>query len=115
MAKVQALADHPSKAFKVVATVFREHTKNTSIKLEKGECLWTLSKARGLEEAGGCGPEEVLILTEDFGSWPIFAFKVRVAHADKWRNIKKDAADRMLARCERELAGYFSTDAGEGK
>ena len=106
---VPHIADHPSRAFKTVATCFLSETKNTHVDLAQGECLWTLSEARGLEEAGYCGKQSVLILTEDFGSWPIFAFKVRIAHVDKWRAISKDAADRMLARCIRGLEAYRPT------
>lgn len=107
------LADHPSRAFKVQTTVFREHTRDTSVNLAKGERLFVLTD-NGLDETPHLGPDNVLIVTEHFGCWPVVAIKVRETHVDRWRNITLDDCARMMVRVRAALLKASPRVGGEG-
>ena len=100
---IAELADHPSRAFNAKVTVFLPETRNTSVKLRKGERLFVLTD-KGLEETPCIGPDDVLIVTEHFGCWPVVAIPVRAAHVEKWRSITPAAAERMMARVRNALS-----------
>lgn len=96
------LADHPARAFRVQTAVFLADTRNTAIKLKKGEHLFVLTD-NGLEEAPHAGPQEVMIVTEHFGTWPVVAIKVRAAHVERWRSVTTDDCARMMKRVRSAL------------
>jgi hypothetical protein len=87
--------------FKVQVTVFMPHTKNTSIKLKRGEHLFALTD-NGLDEAGHTGPQEVLVIAEKFGVWPVVVFGTTAP--DAWRNTTAEDHARMMARVRRHLS-----------
>lgn len=99
---IAKIADHPKWAYKVSATVFLPETKQTSVKLKKGERLFVLTD-KGVEDSGCSGPEDILIITEHFGVWPVVAIKVREAHADAWRDLPKDVHLSMMKRVRTHL------------
>ena len=109
--RVVALADRDAWAFKVHATVFLPESKDTSVKLGRGDRLFVLTD-KGLSEAPHSGPDDVHIAADWFGCWPVVALRVRAVHADKWRSISPDAIARMMARVRRQLAR--GTSAREG-
>lgn len=96
------LADHPARAFQVQTMVFLPENRNTSVRLKKGEHLFVLTDS-GLEESPHAGPQEVMIVTEHFGTWPVVAIKVRAAHVERWRSVTTDDCARMMKRVRSAL------------
>ncbi len=90
----------PPDAFKVEASVFMPHMRDTSIKLKRGETLFCLTD-KGLSECPNSGPDDVLIVTEEFGCWPVVAFTTR--HAEAWRQTTTADRLRMMRRVRQKL------------
>ena len=84
-------------AFHVTTTVFLPEHRETHIKLKHGEHLFVLTD-KGVEESPHKGPQEVLIVTEHFGCWPVVAIPVPAKHAPEWRKVTKADAARMMKR-----------------
>lgn len=102
IAAVTELADRPSLAFKVQTFVFLPESRNTSVQIGRGERLFVLTD-NGVDEAPHEGPENILIVTEKFGCWPVVAIRVRDVHAQRWRSLSPDACNRMMARVRAAL------------
>ena len=103
-AAVLEMADHPSRAFKVQTIVFREHTRDTSVRLKRGERLFIIHDGQTPIDTDCYGPDEILVMTEKFGTWPVVAVKVRLAHVDSWRKVTTEDAGRMMARVRAHLS-----------
>jgi hypothetical protein len=97
-----SLGDHPARAYHVQTTIFLSDTRNTSVKLSKGEHLFVLTD-RGIEEAPHVGPDDVMIVAEHFGCWPVVAIRVPEAHVGKWRTMPADVHVSMMKRVRRQL------------
>lgn len=108
--RVAELADHPALAFKVQSIVLREHTRDTSVHLNRGEHLFIVVDGRAPIDSGHSGPDNVCILTEQFCSWPVVAVKVRTRHVDKWRRLTAADADRMMKRVRDSVASLSNKD-----
>lgn len=90
------------KAFQVLTTVFMPHTRDTHVKLKRGERLFVLTD-QGITESPHSGPQEVLILAENFGCWPVVALHVPIQYAAEWRKVTKADAARMMKRVRAKL------------
>jgi len=87
-----------------IANVFTERHRNTSVQIKRGERIFVLSD-KGIDECPNSGPDEVMIMTESFGSWPVVAFVIPARHVEAWRRIDPEvSAPRMMARVRRRLA-----------
>lgn len=102
MSQVANILDHDANAYKVHTTVFRQGTRDTSVKLKRGEHLFILTD-KGISEAPQPGPDTVYIFTDYFGCWPVVAIRVRRAHLDKWRSLPMGVIERMMARIRRHI------------
>lgn len=89
--------------FKVKTSVFMPGTQDTSFKLAKGERLFVLTD-KGLDECPNVGPDEVLVVSEQFGCWPVVAFKVDARAAEAWRETTAADHSRMMKRVRRALS-----------
>jgi hypothetical protein len=86
------------KPYQQKAHVFLEGMVNTSVKLAAGERLFVLTD-KGIEESPHTGPDDVLIVTEHFGCWPVVAFAIPARHVEAWRRIDPEkSAPKMMAR-----------------
>lgn len=90
----------PPDASKVQAIIFMPHVRDTSMKLKRGETLFCLTD-RGLSECPNSGPDDVLVVTEEFGCWPVVAFTT--AHAEEWRRTTSADHLRMMQRVRQNL------------
>lgn len=101
MSGVANILDAPSlrkKAYQQRAHVFLEGMTNTSVKLRAGERLFVLTD-KGIEEGPHVGPDDVLVVTEHFGCWPVVAFAIPAHHVEAWRRIDPEtSAPKMMAR-----------------
>lgn len=106
MSAVTSILDAPSlrkKAYQQRAHVFLEGMVNTSIKLRAGERLFVLTD-KGIDEGPHTGPDDVAIITEHFGCWPVIAFAIPAHHVEAWRRIDPEvSAPKMMARVRRFL------------
>lgn len=109
---IAEIADHPSRAFKVQTTVLREHTRDTSIKLKSGEHLFVVVDGRPPIDSGHSGPDEICIVSEQFGTWPVVAVRVRAAHVDQWRALSEADAGRMMSRVRDSVRAHLQKDPG---
>ena len=107
MSEVTNIFDAPSRRrnpYQQTAHVFLEGMASTSVKLRAGERLFVLTD-KGIDEGPHIGPDDVLIMTEKFGSWPVVAFAIPPQHVESWRRIDPEiSAPRMMARVRRLLA-----------
>ena len=106
-AGVTSILDAPSlrgKPYQQRAHVFLEGMTNTSVKLRAGERLFVLTD-KGIDEGPHTGPDDVAIVTEHFGCWPVVAFAIPARHAAAWRRIDPEtSAAKMMARVRKMLA-----------
>ena len=108
-AGVAYLGDHPANAYKASTTVFLPETRNTSVTLKSGEHLFILTD-NGVEEAPHVGPQEILLITEHFGCWPVVAIRVRAAHVDAWRNLPQGVHELFMKRVRAALRARTGDD-----
>lgn len=90
----------PPDTFTVEAFILMPHTRDTSMKIQRGETLFCLTD-RGLSECPNSGPDDILIATEEFGCWPVVAFTT--AHAEEWRRTTSADHLRMMQRVRHNL------------
>lgn len=90
----------PPDASMVKASVFMPNTRDTSIKLKRGETLFCLTD-KGLLECPASGPDDVLIVTEEFECWPVVAFTTCFAEA--WRQTTDADHLRMMQSVRQKL------------
>lgn len=105
---VISIGDHLTGPFHVPTVVMTERCQTASVKLLRGERLICFCRGDKPYVTVHKGPDEICVIGEFFGVWPVAAARVKEQYVADWKRVTVEDVGRMITRIEGALERHLT-------